>query len=632
MSSAQRRITSYNYYFRQIYKKRLQYVNKVLVLLSIFVSFALAARYQSLSWAILSTIYRVPIIFTALYTIKLCRERNSTVEYSKSKTLAQHIAVTVASKRYVGTLVSFCISSYALFGIFLTQLPLLTQYYIESKEYRRRPSVNDEWVFFWWHANCVAVVYTFQHLIFQRNKLKFVYGVVHVKPESGLFHNIVPLLGPSLVFTAFASFASPVAYCFLRLIIYRSYSLLFTIIGLDLSVPSLRLPLKTLASVSFASFVINFGWELVNHTFDVYATVGCLDGKKPISSYSSEPISTLLSGLRDVDPENLLARLTAFQELAYIATSTDPDGAKLREELYSAKLTGGFVWPAILDECALMIRDVSSRVNYRSKRDLEALAKIVPSLGEELKPANEKSLFGNSNDVSDTTDTSVRMFSATSSPVKESKSKPSFLTRIEKSPLAKSVEANLMKQVEALVARFFSPSPGKPKSISDYITSLKNNLHQMETALMDSNIGVLFRVTVRRDAESRVLNPVNYGNAVLGLSGLLMHAVEQDRKHNVTDAHISEVLNLLERPIRAFANYTDVLPALVYTPTGEQLRAHIVAVLHDLTMSRFFKLCVKYNYKLSDLLLLSRAFKLAKWVIDVSIAQQLRKPQSVPSI
>lgn len=633
-----KRVNSYQYYFSKVYEKRLRYWNKISFLLALAASAILAFPYMSIFRNIVYTLtFRAPLIYGGLYLVKICRNGNSTVSYTTNKTLARQLARSVFSRRYLISLAYFTASAFVLYGLFMAQLPLWSKYSVVAKEFRKRPAINDEWVFFWFHAYFVALAYTFQHIVFQRNRLLFRYGVNHVKPDLVLFSKAPALVGHAVLFNSVTLISSPVVYWVIRLVIYKINWMVFAVLGLDLSVPRFHIGIRTLFNVSFVSFVVFFLWEVVNHVYDTYATIGCLDGKKPISSYSEDPVSSLLLCLRDVEPETQIARLTAFQELAYIATTNDPEGVKRRKDIYSAHSVAGFVWPAILDECALVIKETSSRVNYRSQSDMNALRGSQPVKPEETIEENKDSfLFGNSFNAS--ADTTQPMVDASSSPLRryeEPAAKSSFITRLEKHSLGKLVVAQIIVPAQKFLSGYLNPQASRPRpqTVTNKLALLQKYYTEYRNELLDSSIGVFFRITLKKDTESRVVNPVNYGNAVIALLGILIHAVEEDRNNTVTGAHISEVLNLLERPIRACANYTDILPASIYL-TAEQreneqaTKHHLVALLHDLTIQEFFQLCVKYNYKLNDLLLSSRAFKLAKWVIDASIAQQQKEKES----
>lgn len=639
--STPKRITSYNYYFAKVLAKRLRFLHKINVLLSVVVSLLIGFPYSGFWSNVGATLYRAPVIYLSLWLVKLGRDANSTVEYSRAKTLALHIVQSVLTRRFLVTFFSFAASAYIAFFIFISQLPLASQYYKVAKEYRHKPAINDEWVYFWFHAYFIALLYSLQHIVFQRNRLRFKYGVSAVRPESVLFSNVASLFGNAVAFNTVSSVSAPIFYYSLRSIIYKVNWLAFAALRLDSSIPRFHIGFSTLLNVGYVSFFVFCAWELVNHVYNIYATIGCLDAKKPISSYSEDPIGTLLSGLRDMEPQNQLSRLSAFQELAYLANTRNAEEVKRRNAVYNIATRGNYVWPAILDECALVIREVSSRVNYRLKSDMAALKETQLTVKDESANLfkQEKYIFGNSNDT--TVDTSQATITATSSPMKkyeDAKSEQGSpwsvqLQKLQLSPVGKWIDVNLWKPARTYLIAFVTPKPSEPKSFAQQLQAVKTEFHHYYEKFLSSSVGVLFRISIKRDAESRVVNPVNYGNAVIAITGLLIHAVEEDRSATISNSHISEVLNLLERPIRACANYTDILPASVYVPhelreNEQAMKHHLIALLHDLTMNEFFQLCVKYNFRLNDLLLSSRAFKLAKWVIDASIAQQQKLAHS----
>lgn len=635
-----KKIASYQYYFHKVFEKRLRFLNRIAFLLSIACSLLLAIPYENLLRNIVYTfIFRAPLIYLALYLIKQSRLKNSTVGFSTSKTLAQHVVRSVCTSRFIATLVFYVFSSYVIYGVFMLQLPLKTQYSVLSKEYRMKPAINDEWVFFWFHAYFIAILYATQQIVFQRNRLEFKYGVNHKTPDSALFRNISILFGHSVSFNVISIIASPISFYILRSIIYKINWIFFTLLSLDSSTPRFHISFKVLVDISFVSFVVFFLWELVNHVFDTYATIGCLDGKRLISSYSSDPVDSLLACLRDVEPENEIARLTAFQELAFIATAKEPEAEKCRKAIYNAHSVRGSVWTAILDECAMVIKETSSRVNYRTAADMKALKRGQPESEHDLPAtpsALDNSIFGNSGNIS--FNETYQCTQKDTSPVKpyaaQSASGSRWKKTITDSGIFKLALSLLKTLDNYLLSLSEHPRSTKPSlSLKKKVLSIEQLYNDHRARFLSSPVGIFFRITLKRDTESRLVNPVNYGNAVIALSGFLSHAIEEDRSKAVTDNHISEVLNLLERPICACANYTDMIPASVYLSpeqraNPQKVAYNLIALLHDLTIREFFQLCVKYNYKLNDLLLSSRAFKLAKWVIDASIMQQQKQGNS----
>lgn len=631
-------VTTYHHYFEKVFSKRLRYVDKINVLLAILLSVLIKLPYGHFWWNVLTTSYRAPLIYLSLWLVKKSRRNNSTIEFSSAKTLAEQIGKSIFSRRFLAVCVSYTASCLTVFALFIFQLPLKNKFSVIAKEYRRKLAINDEWVFYWFHAFFIAFAYAVQHLVFQRNRLQFKYGVNSAKPETTLFLNLASLFGNAVVFNVASSVLSPVVYYAVRSSVYRMNWFIFTLLSVDPSVPKFHISLSTLSHLSFVSFLIFASWEFVNHVYGIYATIGCLDGNKPIGSYSSDPAGTLLSGLRDLDPEHQLTRLTAFQELAHLATSMEPEGIQRRNLIFNGHPKGSFIWTAILDECSLVIKDVTSRINYRSLSDMEALKAALAPLGDQdsrgymqERLQSEKFIFGNSM-VPTVNEASASEVKA-STPLKKydgstSQKKSSALkTILDSYPLIKNWGVQCSEIIKRRAAGYFNPHAPTSQAFDKRLVSIKKAIKYYEDQFLASSAGVFFRTTIKRDAESRVIDPVTYGNAVIALAGFLMHAIEEDRKNTVTDNNISEVLSLLERPIRSCSNYTDILPSSVFHPQGDESKQHLIALLHDLTMNEFFLLCFKYNFKLNDLLLSSRAFKLAKWVVDASIAQQQKNRQ-----
>ncbi|EGV63510.1 hypothetical protein CANTEDRAFT_114312 [Yamadazyma tenuis ATCC 10573] len=381
------------------------------------------------------------------------------------------------------------------------------------------------------------------------------------------------------------------------------------------------------------SFNVIFAWEMVNHFFNVYASIGCLDGKKPISTYSSDPINTLLSGLRNTDPNNQLSKLTALQELAYISTVNTPEGVKLRTAIYSAHSTNRFIWPAILDECTILIKQTTQRINYRSSADAKVLQKSQLQVKDDIR-SDQSGIFGNSfvMNTERLPDSNVRSYDELVDASKKVGAKP---TQSNQQKYFELIDKHLLIPLNRLLASLLSESKAKDESVvvaklKPVIKQVLNVVEVYRNNFLATSLGIPFRVSLKRDTESRVLNAVNYGNAVISVANLLVHAIEEDRNFSISNQHISDALNLLERPIRGCAVYVDHLPASVFLTLGQRKAdvvhsKHLITLLHDLTLFNFKLLCVAYNYKLNDLLLSAPCFKLAKRVIDEEIATRQKK-------
>lgn len=612
--------------FHEVHHKRLRYVNRVILLTSCVLAIVWKLPFKESRSDVLSLLYQVPLLCAALILIKLCRNKNTVVEYLRAKTLMEQISQSVISRQFITTSAYFGASALIFFATYLSQLSLFSQYYVLSKEFRKRPAVNDLWVYYWFHALVCAIVYATQQIVFQRNRLRFTYGISTVKPRSVIFSTLPQILGNSVFFTLFVSLISPFLYFWARPLIYNLTSILFALASLDTSMPPYHIALKDLLSMSFASFLIFLVWEFINHVYETYATIGCLDGKTTISSKSSVPIQSLLQGLRDVSVSNQLVRLTAFQELAYIASTASSECSALRKPIFSSSDSALALWSAIFDECSLVINEVALRINYRTKADLDALKNLSFSSNDDSSSSLKKDslIFGNSSVILTPHKSPEMAKQNTQDPsTAESINAPSRSLYFGTTQFIASLKNHLYY--------FIYANPSDPQKVLK-TEAIHKWLAAQRHRILSSYLGAIFRISFKRDAELRIINPVNFGNAIIALSGILLHAVEEDRYETISDHQMSEVFNLLERPIRSCMNYIEVVPASVYITEAQrkssEAKSHLlVAILHDMAMREFINLCIKYNYKLNDLLLSTKAYKLAKWVIDASIAQQLQQKQ-----
>lgn len=629
VNQAPKAVNTYQYFFKKVLDKRLYYlfysINGVIALVT---SITLAIPYDNFWYNVFLTfIFRGPIIWLALGLIKQARYKFSTVEYSTHKTLASQIYNTISSFKFLSYSIFYILSAYFISAIFVFQLPFKYDYFLLSKEYRQKPLINDEWVYYWTYPCILALSYSLIHLTFQRNRLLFKLGHIRNDPSTTLLRMVPTLVGYTIQQNIVISVMAPIIYLLIKPIIYKVNVLIILILGLDTTVPAFRISLNTFFSLGYLSFHTIQMWEITNHAFNVYATIGCLDGNKPISTYSADPISTLLSGLRNVDPEYQLSRLTAFQELAYIATTNDEQGKKLRDILYNSRVTRGIAWPAILEECGLIIEEFTTKVNFRSLSDTKALKKSTQAIENELKNItltrvdSRTDLFGNSTaEVPSTVKqlSNLRMYSTP-----KVDDEPSDLMKLLRSfKLVQSISQTFSIDSKKVENYFSFNTP-------NVLEKLTNIYKQYVTKFLESDFGIFFRVTVKRDSESRVINPSNYGNGVLAIANLAIHSVDEDKTGTISDENLCLILNLLERPIRASGNYTDYLPASIFLTPEQKVhipKNHIIVQLHDLTMTEFYQLCIKFNYKLNNFALHAKTFRLAKKVMDVAIAEQEQQP------
>ncbi|KAI5956711.1 NDC1 [Candida jiufengensis] len=599
--------------FNKIYNKRLKYVLNVNIILAILMSLILNLPFHQ-KYKYVSLFIKIPIYFAALTLIRQVRKKYSTVEYSIHKTLGSQIYHSIFSQNFLHVSLFYIISAIFVYGIFLFNLPFTFDYYVISKEYRKNPLLNDEWVYFWTCPIIIGLFYAANQLIFQRNRLNFEIGHNRNNPESNLFKHIPQAIGNSFGLALIFIVLNPILYWIIKPYLYKSLFLL-SILGLDTSVPPNNTSFITYLKLSYLSYIIILNWEFENHVFDVYATIGCLDGKKPISSYSKDPLTCLINGLKDVSPNHQLSRLTAFQEFAYISNTNQKEGLKLRLAIFSIRSKNEKIWPALFNECSLVIRETSDRVNYRSSSDMKILKSLQDSLVKDVntgfKPKQTNALFGNS---------------FTSSPINTSSSQnkptPPEKPTTSNNKLINYWQYEIVAPIKKLIT-FYYPKLSKIPNFEIKIKKIQNTLFQLKQQFLDSKVGILFRVTLKKDCESRIRNPVNYGNAVIAISNILQQSLQEDSLNIIKSEDISTTLNLLEKSIRSSTNYIDYLPASVFLTT--KIKNSLISKLRNLTMHEFYEICLTFDNQLNDLILNQKTYKLAKWCIDMTIAERQEK-------
>ncbi|RLV85714.1 Nucleoporin NDC1 [Meyerozyma sp. JA9] len=615
---------SYYEAFQKVTNKRLSYAVNIFSFLSLLVIYYLSFPYETFQSGSIAIFYRVPLVLIACQLVKNLREKTSTTKYSVQKTLADQIVHSVISGEFITGTLLYMASALIVGGMHIFQLPFAYSYYVLSKEYQQRPLINDSWVFYWFSLVYTAIVYSLQFYIFQRNMLKYKIGVLKVNPQEVLFRKIPLFIGLSLVLTISVGFTAPILYILLHSLVYKTIYLPALILGLDTGTPSYSVSFEVWSSVVYMCFGLILLWELVNHPYEVYVTIGCLDISKPISTYCEDPISSLVVALQDIRPESQLCRLTAFQELAYIATTTEPDGIKLRASVYESHKNNTSSWQAIYEECSLLIREAASRISYRSPSDLEPPIQLGVD-GLVNNPTSPVDIFGNSTTAhvvshQDPIPVLAKNDNPDSKTTKTTNAGPySYaLSTIQLQVLTPLLSLLSMLQISKTVK-------DKEKTFGKVLISkidiAKKQYYHYRQEFLSTPYGKPFRVSLHRDAESRVINPVDLGNAAIALANLLIHAIEQDKTSTITNTQISDVMNLLELPISACSEYSRSIPRSVYVAPGQEINRHVIAKLHDVFMSEYFQICIKYNHKLNDLMLTSGSFKLAKLVVDVAIAE-----------
>lgn len=154
----------------------------------------------------------------------------------------------------------------------------------------------------------VPIVYSAQHVLLDLDRLTFNYGTQHQHPQKYMASKALDSFLKSLVLAGITFIITPILFKF----------------NFGTFTAGFFFHLKTTS----LAFVILQIYDFTNIGFDAYLSIGCLHKGNPISSLSSTPIETLLTGLRS---EKKIVKLTSFQELAYRATHPKTE---LRKPIY----------------------------------------------------------------------------------------------------------------------------------------------------------------------------------------------------------------------------------------------------------------------------------------------------------
>lgn len=600
---------AYGAIFNLVYAKRMRFVVNVCLLLAFSLALLLFSPFHNFWQTLaLAITVRAPVLAIALVLIRLAHLKLVSVKLSPHKTLAGQIMGSVTSRHWLHALVYFTLLALIWNSTYLFLLQILTNSIITPVEYGAMRILREDCVYFCFHSAWIAFIYASLFIIFQRNKVSIKFGLAHILPDNTLFSHMPIVAINAVLLTIAAAILAPVSY-------FLSRSLILVILNqflghFDITAGTVSYSWSTYFRVVYSCSYMLLAWEAVHHCYIVYASIGCLDGTKPISSYSSDPVQSLVLALLLTESNcKPLARVTAFQELAWIATSDAKEAIFLRNAMFAACTPSGPVWDVIASECFAIIRDTTSLVNYRSNSDVAAMT--VPSHPLFSPPSDF--VFGNAHSRKPLMphDEGISPFPRED---RHYASSGHWLLDYIKSLSSASSSGQISNRSRQSIASHL---------VSSVITKAK----RLYSRFLDLWPGLFFRVTPRRDATLRVPIPSIFGNAVLGISHLLVHSISHDKLHVVLDLHVRDVLQVLEVPIRAFGNYTEHLPPLVYVSKHSSLvpHTHIIAQLHQLCLQQFFMVCVKFSYKLNDLSLNFRTHQKAKEMIELAIAEQKSK-------
>lgn len=458
----------------------------------------------------------------------------------------------------------------------------------------------------------IPTLYTLQHCLFDLDRLSFSFEAQFQPPQQYINTSLPRIITKCAIMAFSLGVASP----FIFALVHSCWWVGF--IG--------HLQLMLL------SFCVFTNLEFINIAFNAHMSIGCLHKGKPISSLSSTPIETLITGLSSSKP---FTKFTAFQELSFRATSSD---ASLRLPIYHTRYRNTHIWPVILRECLATMQATNEAVtNYLKSLENSMKLQDSPAFNKGPYDNFEEKLFGNKVAVNPTA------FSSSQSRFPGSPPDPSQEGPSHKITL-KDDDVLLRRHISKDSRRDF-PYGSKnfmsaPHAYDEPIITQDTTLVKLVSALLAAvrkQINTFFFpsaissqdqqpqvsiieawcISKRRQAEKLVPQPVCHAECIISLMGLLINAIEEDPKGGVVSS-VGEVLKCLERSVGALGRFADWHPEAKKnagnSDSGEA--PDVISILYDLSVSAFLEIVLKYNVLLNDLYLDEDVVKLSKWVLN----------------
>lgn len=441
----------------------------------------------------------------------------------------------------------------------------------------------------------VPVMYATQHLLLDLDRLSFSYGTQHQQPQVYIGSRLYDSFLKSLTLAGIFLFVSPAVF-------KPSMGYLFS---------SLAVHLK----IGFVSYLMLQIWDLTNIGFNAFLSIGCLHKGKPISSLSSDPLETLITGLRSQKP---FVKLTAFQELSYRAKSTD---MQLRFPIYNGIQKNGFVWSCILHECFFTIEQTNNEV---SEFLITLNKEITPQTQKqhlERHPSHTDNLFGNNHTVR----TSQSASNARLPGTHYAEDNPSLSHKIylqennvfRNNDSKKGLEST--KFSESYTQSVFTRQPTIFSLLSEFSLWLKNKITSIFFTLDSSedkrkklSLFELYSISKTRESEKLCPVPICYADAIISLMGLLVNALDEDPKGSIVSS-VGETLKLLERSIGSLGSFTE----WDLGQKGPKESTDIISILYDLCINSFLEIVLKYDDLLNDVYLDEDVVKLTQWLLKL---------------
>ncbi|KAH3687712.1 hypothetical protein WICPIJ_001296 [Wickerhamomyces pijperi] len=556
----------YNNVFNAVCSTRFQKLARFIASSTWILTFILALPTDISFVSKLLPLRAIPIA-VGFFLLACLKKYSLHVDFLGYKTLSSQILGQLANKNFLLTLAFYWVSAFlyfftlhgALFSdLKIKDIPLKHQY----------PLLNDQFVFLYYLCFFIALIYSLQHSVLDRDRLVFRYGYFHQHPRDSLIRDIPSIVSGSIIYTGISTVLGSIVYLFVR---HYVYDILFVVLNpfyaLNTNYPSLSISLFFYLKLTAVGFFLVLSWEVLNAGFNAYLSIGCLHRGNTLSELSKDPLMTLLTGLRSEKP---FAKLTAFQELAYISKSNDQEG---REAIYNRNNRRDVVWRDILTECEKVIKQNNSNINFVLDQNLLMKSTSVNPVTQTTNA--EQDIFGrdyyNPTEFRDTTIRAIPL----------SESTPSLLDNNIISVIVENGKL-LIQLIQYYYANF-----------------------------LQSNLGVPFRYTALRESERICPIPVTVGNAIIAISLLSTHAYDEDKRGTISST-IGDILEILERSVITCGRFINNYPEYLVETQDD----NIVTLLHELSINAFFEVTIKYKAVLRDLVLSPEATRLVNWTLE----------------
>ncbi|AGO14107.1 AaceriAER307Wp [[Ashbya] aceris (nom. inval.)] len=437
----------------------------------------------------------------------------------------------------------------------------------------------------------VPLIYTVQHLAFDLGRLSFNYGHHRHSCQTFILSRMRDSFIKCSVLTAATFVLHPVVYFLL----------------------TTKVSVGFLACIQSAvlAFITYQLWDLTNIAFNAYLSIGCLHKGKPISSLSSTPMETLVTGLNS---KRMFTKLTAFQELSYRATSPD---VQMRLPIYHTRYGNSHIWTNILRECLVTIQESNNNIAEFLK-SLEQSKETFSSVKQmNFSPLSQDDvLFGNQPALATAAHAQAHL--------------PGSEQRFNKDPLHSDAGAGAARYFPGQPARqFIQPAHSYNPPI---FTQQPNMLHLVQdvanylTKLLVSfffpgqstaygskrplSFFELWTISKKRQAEKLIPLPSCYAECVIALMGMLINSLDEDPKGSVVSS-VGEVLKIIERSVGSLGTFVEW-----ELPSSSDAGPDAISVLYDLSINVFLEIVLKYNELLNDVYLDDDVVKLSQWVLQ----------------